>query len=58
VRNPYLDPALGVKLAALLMEQDRRDVARDTALHPRVREACDGPPPADPGSGAERPTGG
>jgi len=41
VQNPYLDPALGVKLAALLMQQDRRRVARDGKLHPRLREACD-----------------
>jgi hypothetical protein len=41
VQNPYLEPALGVKLAALLMEQDRRMIAADHTLHPRIREFCD-----------------
>lgn len=41
VSNPYLEPALAVKLAALLLEQDRRALASDHTLHPRVREFCD-----------------
>lgn len=48
VRNPALDPALSVKLAVHLLEQDRRDIARDHTLHPRLREAC-APPETDSG---------
>jgi hypothetical protein len=38
VSNPYLEPSLGVKLAPLLLEQDRRTLAADHTLHPRLRE--------------------
>ena len=38
VSNPYLEPSLAVKLAPLLLEQDRRRLAADHTLHPRLRE--------------------
>lgn len=38
VSNPYLEPELGVKLAPLLLEQDRRRLSVDHTLHPRLRE--------------------
>ncbi|MBW2260812.1 MAG: hypothetical protein JRG91_02480 [Deltaproteobacteria bacterium] len=38
VSNPYLEPSLGVKIAPLLLEQDRRRLAADHTLHPRLRE--------------------
>ncbi len=41
VSNPYLEPALGIRFAALLFEQDRRAVAADPSIHPRLREFCD-----------------
>jgi hypothetical protein len=41
VSNPFLEPAIAVKLAALLMHQHRRELAADHNLHPRVREFLD-----------------
>jgi len=41
VSNPYLEPEMGIRLAALLFEQDRRAVAADPSIHPRLREFCD-----------------
>jgi len=38
VSNPYLEPSLAIKLAPLLLEQDRRSLAADHTLHPRLRE--------------------
>ncbi len=38
VSNPYLEPSLAVKLAPHLLEQDRRRLAADHTLHPRLRE--------------------
>ncbi len=38
VANPHLDPSLGIRLAPHLLSQDRRRLAADSSLHPRLRE--------------------
>jgi hypothetical protein len=42
VSNPYMEPAMAIRLAHQLMVQDRRRIAADPHLHPRLRQFCHG----------------